>query len=361
MSTSNTNFDALMVDWLYGELDSAQVDRFEAHLKSNPEAMAEAMALRQIRLAAKGLQDAEPSQALTTILMREAGAHAPKPSGGLWASFVGFFQPLLFHPASLAIASFVLVVGIAGTLYIRNGESIVAKTSDTSAAAAPSDSFSEQPRLARGGSAPAIAPTSEVQSEERALEAQEKVVALADEAEFGRVGEMLDDDVQQEVSGKTPKRDKSMNKKALPKAAQVARENSYPRVGGLRSDLAASNAVTGAAAPATKGAVAATIEMEEKSWEEEALTRFRRAARSKRCKEAGRIANDLRERKPESYKSSIDGSKEESDCKFYIASETTRRKRARMAKAKRAAKKSGGSVPAKAKAGKQRNKTADAL
>jgi hypothetical protein len=62
-----------------------------------------------------------------------------------------------------------------------------------------------------------------------------------------------------------------------------------------------------------------------------------------------RIANDLKKKSPLAYKQNVKGSPEESDCDYYIASETKRRKTART---KLAVSKSKKSTPARKGQGK---------
>lgn len=84
-----------------------------------------------------------------------------------------------------------------------------------------------------------------------------------------------------------------------------------------------------APAPSVKGA---TAKKDASNWEQQQVVSFQAAARTKRCRDAGRIANDLREKNPRAYDQNVKGSPEESDCSYFIASETKRRSKARTAK-----------------------------
>ncbi len=116
--------------------------------------------MQSLRSLFKDLPDEEPSDAVSNKLMALAAQHAPKPvteSRGFFAWFSDTFMPVMTHPGMAAAATLVLVVGVAGTLYIK-GEAKMAQPQVASRAEAPSDSSSlSAPAL----SAPApSAPTS---------------------------------------------------------------------------------------------------------------------------------------------------------------------------------------------------------
>ena len=103
------------------------------------------------------------------------------------------------------------------------------------------------------------------------------------------------------------------------------------------------------APPSPKVSKTSTPANKPKSWESQQVADFQVAARGKRCRDAGRIANDLKEKSPLAYKENVKGSPEESDCSYYIASETKRRKTARTKRAAKSKKAGQGkSVPKKA-------------
>lgn len=79
-----------------------------------------------LRSLFSAMPDEEPSDAVSNRLLALAATHAPKPTkakseGGLWAWFGNLIMPLATHPGLAAAASLVLVAGVAGTLYYKNG------------------------------------------------------------------------------------------------------------------------------------------------------------------------------------------------------------------------------------------------
>ncbi len=413
MSSSNIDFDALLVDWLYGELDSADVERFESHMKSHPEDAAEAQAMLRVRSCAKGFIEAEPPDTLTTILMHEAAcqAKASDKGAGLWSAFLNFFQPIFLHPAASAMASIVLVVGVAGALYVRQGSDMIAEPTASSSAEAP-----ESMTIALQGTPMPGSPAPALETEQESSDADEKngdfavagkeeaapgerqemgdtLVGLLDEEGEGRLARAQSANVMKkkgmaknDLSVKDSRRSKGeaaaakgkLGKKLAFDEAQSTNAVSGSNRGyrgrdgvlsGGSYDLGASDSSKASARKADKKPKPeGKIVAEQQSWEEGKASSFRVAVKSKRCQDAGRIANDIRDRNSDYYKSSIQGSKEESDCKFYIVKETKRRaKVARKAATskKRAARKQGNSVPKKAAAAAEPSdfaeETADSL
>ncbi|MFT3696464.1 MAG: hypothetical protein QM831_25210 [Kofleriaceae bacterium] len=142
------DIDALLVGALYGELDAAEQARLDEHLVSHP---ADASALDELK-AVRGRVtssrifevQAEPPQHVSALLLQEAARRAPaKPrvvderSEGWFARFVKSF---VAHPAMAAAATLVLVVGVAGTMYLKNGSRPTA--ADQMTASAPAEKAS---------------------------------------------------------------------------------------------------------------------------------------------------------------------------------------------------------------------------
>lgn len=110
--------------------------------------------MQSLRSLFKDLPDEEPSDAVSNKLMALAAQHAPKPvteSRGFFAWFSDTFMPVMTHPGMAAAATLVLVVGVAGTLYVK-GEAKMAQPNVESRAEAPSDSPASS--LAPSSSAP---------------------------------------------------------------------------------------------------------------------------------------------------------------------------------------------------------------
>lgn len=412
MPASKPDFDALMVDWLYGELPPDEVKSFEKHLESHPEAAAEAAALKETRAAFQGLESAEPPSALTAMLMHEAGVQADSKS--LWERFAAFFQPIVMHPAASAMATLVLVAGVAGSLYLRNGDmSSQPKAKSESAAPANVASLEAARDPAPPSPAAATAPVPPSEDNFKAGLAEEASAADGESYSLDVAGEQDQRDLDtalernRALAKETSKGRGDFafdGKKATGRRSgvvdrQLARGSadapSPEPVVQSQSEIA--NVVSGAGGfsqpgstaglvdfdddgvaagptakpvskrPARKSAPAPTksdrsktgkqkgksVEKKNKapSWEARQNSNLQLAARGKRCKDAGRIANDILDKKPSFYRKSVEKTKGVSDCRFYVANETKRRAKSR---AKRAAKRNikgqGTSVPSKAKA-----------
>tara|TARA_R110002096_G_scaffold16898_4_gene57797 strand:- start:9110 stop:10387 length:1278 start_codon:yes stop_codon:yes gene_type:complete len=106
--------------------------------------------MQSLRSLFKDLPDEEPSDAVTNKLMALAAQHAPVPakeSKGVFAWFSDLFMPIALHPGMAAAATLVLVVGVAGTLYVK-GEAKMAQPDVESRAEAPADTAAEEPASA---------------------------------------------------------------------------------------------------------------------------------------------------------------------------------------------------------------------
>ncbi len=138
------DIDALLIGRLYGELSSADEARLQAHLGgAGPKALADRRALedltqarsvvRESRLLA---QPADPPQSISALLMQEAARRAPKVTAGDAGDgwFARFVRSFMQHPAMAAAATLVLVVGVAGALYSRQGDHFAEQHRDSSAA-----------------------------------------------------------------------------------------------------------------------------------------------------------------------------------------------------------------------------------
>ncbi len=402
MSSSNTDFDATLLDWLYGELDSEAAASFEAHLETHPEHKAEALALRETRMAFQQLPQAEPSSALTAVLMQQAAASA-QPKQGMWASIVGFFQPVMLHPAAAAMATVVLLAGVAGTLYLRNGDMVAEPTVASSKA--------ERTSGAQPGAAPPVAAVEPDLGVDQTLARDEEseqdgngsengakndnsralAADLASPAQEERLRSALAREGGEQEQPRKPRNatksragkgqgddgfafdstSNAISGGAIADSKAKLSDKTHKREAPAKKNRSSSRGLVGGSTPETATVAPSPVVTATKappSWETKNVQDFQIAARGKRCREAGRIANDLKEKSPQVYKQSVEGSPEESNCSSYIASETKRRK---MARSKRAARKSkqkarkgqGKSVPRKAVAAPQESfdETAEGL
>lgn len=128
-----TDLDALLIGALYGELTPADEARLAAHLESHP---ADRTALEELTRTRAAVRESrilayqfEPPHAVSALLIQEASRRAPRVvvdrEGESW--FQRFVRSFVAHPAMAAAATVVLVLGIAGTLYLR-GEDQFAKS-----------------------------------------------------------------------------------------------------------------------------------------------------------------------------------------------------------------------------------------
>jgi hypothetical protein len=117
--------DALLVGALYGELGPADEARLAAHLESHP---TDRTALDDMRSMRKTLVDSrffelhfDPPPSVSAMLVQEAARRAPRKveTGDGW--FMRLTRSFASHPAMAAAAMLVVVVGVAGTLYMKQG------------------------------------------------------------------------------------------------------------------------------------------------------------------------------------------------------------------------------------------------
>lgn len=133
------DIDALLVGALYGELSSTEKERLNTHLEAHP---ADRNALDDLKSAQQVIRtkvassrifelQLDPPQAISAQLLQEAALRAPKmkvPAGDAPARegwFARFVQSFVRHPAMAAAATLVLVVGVAGSIYLRNGDKVM--------------------------------------------------------------------------------------------------------------------------------------------------------------------------------------------------------------------------------------------
>ncbi len=159
------DIDALMIDRLYDELDSVDGKRFDAHVEGCARCRAELAGLERTRAALREMPDEEPPSSLSAILLHEAARHAPaaparpravpprastddEPPRGPLRWLLGLLEPIVAHPAATAVATLVVVAGIAGSLYLRGDHHLVEPVIDESAPA-PATSAAEPPAMVR--------------------------------------------------------------------------------------------------------------------------------------------------------------------------------------------------------------------
>ena len=207
-----TDIDALLIGALYGELTPADEARLTAHLESHPADRTALADLTRTREAVRGSRllafQAEPPQAISALLLREASRRAPRPERETTGWFQRFTRSFMAHPAMAAAATVVLVASVAGTFYLRGDDQLAvpvpkADTATTSSLApGPAPGASADPTSADRPSteqpmAPATAPPATAPpavAAEPAPQVQQNTAPLAGSAGAGSYRVRLDDE-----------------------------------------------------------------------------------------------------------------------------------------------------------------------
>jgi anti-sigma factor RsiW len=155
--TDRMDIDALLISALYGELTPAEEAQLTAHLESHP---ADRTALADLSHTRATVRESrifsvqfDPPQSVSAMLLQEAARRAPKPSHEAAGWFHRFTRSFMMHPAMAAAAMLVLVVGVAGTLYLRHGDQMFVEP------AAPREAIAQvSSREALSAASPATTP-----------------------------------------------------------------------------------------------------------------------------------------------------------------------------------------------------------
>ncbi len=108
MKVSRENFDDLLLDYVYGELDAAARTAFEAYVADHPDAQAALAEMRDTRAALSPLAaDLEPSQVTTNRVLAHARDAAERMEGGRSWSFFPRYATAL---AAVFVGAFTLIV-----------------------------------------------------------------------------------------------------------------------------------------------------------------------------------------------------------------------------------------------------------
>ena len=172
------DIDALLIGSLYGELSSTEEARLAAHLESHPAdrtALANLTHAREVVRESRMLQiQFDPPASITAFLIQEAARRAPKAREEMsW--FQRFMRSFLMHPAMAAAAMLVLVVGIAGTMYLRNGDQFAKQTKEDPKKSAAHGQGADMPPAVEPAPAPPTAT-----GDQPAFYASDAGVAVAD-------------------------------------------------------------------------------------------------------------------------------------------------------------------------------------
>ncbi|MGH9887511.1 MAG: anti-sigma factor family protein, partial [bacterium] len=160
--TDRMDIDALLIGALYGELTPADEARLTAHLESHP---ADRTALSDLTRTRAQIHEsrvlafrAEPPQAVSALLLQEAARRAPRRQRESEGWFQRLARSLMAHPGLATAATLVVVVSVAGTLYLRNGDRLAASSArDVAYETAPTGAAAEAPVVQAPAAAPAVA------------------------------------------------------------------------------------------------------------------------------------------------------------------------------------------------------------
>jgi hypothetical protein len=401
--------DELMMDWLYEELDPSSSARVTEHVDGCARCSAEIGALRRTRAAFRGLSDVEPPPAVSAILLHEAARRthgtaataAPRADAAsrrFWLRLRAWLQPIALHPAATAMATLILVAGVAGALYVRRGWDIGSpmqvpaahEGADESRSVAatpvpepppPPGAPADRAKLATGagsevadgradrndayaaglvegdaeaelraaGSANQSA--KRIARRKRAVAEKQQEVAAADDLQPGK-GAKDKDGIRQR--GLDP---------ARPESAAAPAESTDAAVGGASADTGRLSRAKKAAPPADAKARLENGESapsrEEQGWLEVQEQKLAALARGKRCREAAAIANDILDRNPAYYSRRVRDSRQLQPCRTYVASEQRRRAAVRAKSPPAAASKAASEPAQKVQAAPARDEAAD--
>jgi hypothetical protein len=340
--------DALLVGALYGELGPADEARLAAHLESHP---TDRTALDDLRSTRKALLDArffelwfDPPPAVSALLVQEAARRAPRVvarEGDGW--FMRFVRSFAAHPAMAAAAMFVVVLGVAGTLYMSKGAELAQSkpamdVATTTTATAPP-----------AADVPAAAPISQVA--QPATGADNGMVAdLEDGKDERRLAKAKAPEVQQ-----APSRTKGIivaQHEAMPK--DLDKNDDATLSGDYKQGVAESAAAPPPGAPATAPAsVVATVgaagggaaanqkeqrDQQQDSWARDQHARVASLVQGGRCVDAAPLAAEIKSRAPDYYSAYVATDRSIKACLPYIARAVEKQDADRAKAAKAAAK-----------------------
>jgi hypothetical protein len=356
--------DALLVGALYGELGPADEARLAAHLESHP---TDRTALDDLRTTRKALVDArffelwfEPPPSLSALLVQEAARRAPRSealAGDGW--FARFARSFMSHPAMAAAAMLVVVVGVAGTLYMKKGDlaepaRVAREESVPAAAASPTvtaqattpptvayGSASEPATLAGNTKvADGISADVDVNDKLRALDRAHDQSAVAKKPTADHAikqgievapkryepKDLEKDDSEGFAEDQPQKEQQSYKGKAAPPVA--------PATSPQTSMAAIGTATTGAAAGGGDAAVADPNAAD--PWANEQYDRVKSLVKQSRCTDAANAAAAIEQHSPDYYATNIANDRALVKCRSYIANqvEQQQEKRAKASAAK---------------------------
>jgi hypothetical protein len=330
--------DALLVGALYGELGPADEARLAAHLESHP---TDRTALDDLRSMRKTLVDSrffelhfDPPPSVSAMLVQEAARRAPRKveTGDGW--FMRLARSFASHPAMAAAAMLVVVVGVAGTLYMKQGADLARPSVATSEpVVATGSAAADVPPSAQPAATEGIAAT--LADKQQQLEQQQGQLAKIADAPKPTVSQLRSKGVVVAHHEAQPKdldrgEDASGNVAAAPPPppapAKSANDDDYKKSAPPPSATVSSRADVAAVAPTTPGAAgggagpAGQKEAQQDTWARDQHQRVASLVRSGRCEDAAPLAVEIKTRAPDYYNSYVASDRALKQCMQYIAS-----------------------------------------
>lgn len=357
-----TSFDSLLVSWLYDELEPAEATRFTRHIEGCDACWRTAKAMIRIRVLMRELPEPPPPPASVRILREAAKQTERARRPGPWAWLVSSLELFRGHPAAAAVATLVLVAGVAGALLAR-GQLEDAAPAPWLAGAPLEAEATPAPGDAVAGAVPA-APEPEMDrlsklaaaGPDRTDEARERASGTRRNASPGRTAAEPESSKRREGARQrpAPERPRAPAAQVMDlalagesdegKERHVGHEQAVARAGDGSGSGAGSSAGLAAVAPREPGGAAeaaavppitATARSEAKPDDDsehaqprqsaprrdqrppsEAMHEaLRTALREQECARAVRIAEGIRARDPGYYRARIAGGKELAACR----------------------------------------------
>jgi len=368
------NTDHRLVEWLYGELDAGDAARFESELDADGELRQEAEGLRRTREVIAQLPAAEPPASLSSFLLHAAGKEVAKApvahrSEGFFAGMLAAMRSLSARPALAAAASLVAVAGVAGALYVTGG--LRSTTDEVATSAEPAEAAAKEaaPVVAPAqATVPASDPEPDSESEEPEVAADEDrladVAPVEEQSQLRLRAKNADKDSKRQgtpfadiATAKPQDRELAKGGRKLKVAdapklvAPAGKANAISSgdyradddgfaeppgtpggtVGGMLGGGEGKGELFGATGGASQG-----FSLERRRLDDEWAVGQRallvKAVAANDCSSAARIANDILDRNPSFYRSSVQSSAEVKKCQWYVGKESTRRAQLRAKK-----------------------------
>jgi hypothetical protein len=367
------DIDALLVGALYGELSSTDQERLTSHLEAHPadrnalDNLKSAQQVIRTKLASSRIFELQldPPQAISAQLLQEAARRAPRMkhvdpvANGGW--FARFFHVFVAHPAMAAAATLVLVVGVAGSIYLHTGdkgmvEPTVGQLAAPAAASKEEAADPTSPRGASAGSATDAVPVALAEDKPREAVQPSSAGAVGGAAATGKAGAVAMTESPKLEPARRPA-------KASPKAAYVETDNgelqpkdldeaqfakSDKKAADRRMDPATVAGAPAAAAPASNDARATAhasmpappppaeapkaAPVSNYAWAKDQHARVAALVRAGRCQEAAPLAVAIKSRDPDYYNSFVATDRALKPCMQYVTEAADREAEKKPAK-----------------------------